>query len=217
MNHAGIIFDLDGTLYHKPWFFKPMLFLALTPHGLRLPAYIQVRAECSGTDYGDAGALMTLLCRRLGEKVGLGPDSTRQWIHDAFYPAFVRSMRLLRGSRPGLEDLLRSLRKRGTRLAVLSDFARVRERLLYLDIDPALFDTISSCERTGALKPHPRPFTEIAGAWDITPDRILMVGDREDTDGAGAASAGMRFLRVSPKRTDDSGGDEWERVCAELR
>ncbi len=206
---SGVIFDLDGTLYHKRWFFKPLLVLALAPHGLRLPAYMRVRAECSGKDLGDADALMALLCKRLSEQIRVSSDTIRRWIHGAFYPAFVRSMYQLRGSRPGLQQALASLRARGTRLAVLSDFACVRERLEALDIDPAPFDILASCEQAGALKPHPRPFVEIAHAWELPPEHIVVIGDRADTDGAGAANAGMQFIRLSPKLSDSSDNINW--------
>jgi putative hydrolase of the HAD superfamily len=194
----GIIFDLDGTLYHMRWFMKPLLTLRLMPHFMRLPRYMVIRGRHAGVDFGSGEALL----HRLAADLAGGEDHPalrrcHDWILNRFYRAFAEIMPLLRGSRPGLVDTLSRLRARGVRLGVLSDFDWVYPRLQRLGVDPSLFDTLSSSESSGCLKPSARSFHAIAAEWNLPYHEILVVGDRLDTDGTGAAAAGMQFLRIS--------------------
>ena len=58
-----------------------------------------------------------------------------------------------------------------------------------------------SSESFGALKPAPRPFLEIAAKLNISPENILVIGDRNDTDGLGAESAKMKFIQTESHKT----------------
>jgi beta-phosphoglucomutase-like phosphatase (HAD superfamily) len=49
-------------------------------------------------------------------------------------------------------------------------------------------------ESFGAQKPATRPYLRIAGTLGLSPEEILVIGDREETDGLGAFKAGMRFF-----------------------
>jgi len=193
----GVVFDLDGTLYGMPWYMKPLLFASLVPHGMRLPAYMRVRAEHAGRDHGTGSALMTAMCADLGRRIGRPPQEMQAWVDGPFYGRFTGLLNFLRHTRPGLSGTLQDLRRRGVRLAVLSDFGRVTERLTALALDPSLFDCLQSSEEAGALKPAVRPFQTIIARWGLPPAEVLVVGDRDDTDGAGARAAGMQFMRLS--------------------
>ncbi len=194
----GIIFDLDGTLYHMRWFMKPLLTVRLLPHAWRLPRYMLVRRRHAGVDFGSGAHLLWQLAADLANSA----DERRiqkyhDWILNRFYRAFAELMPLLRGSRPGLVESLHALRIRGVRLGVLSDFDWVYPRLQGLGVTPEIFDTLSSSESAGCLKPSPRSFLAIAEEWRLACRDVLVVGDRQDTDGDGAAAAGMQFLRIS--------------------
>jgi HAD superfamily hydrolase (TIGR01549 family) len=122
----------------------------------------------------------------------------------------------MRGRRDGLGETLSRLRTRGINVGVLSDYARVEERLARLAIDPALFDSLASAESAGALKPAPRPFLEMCSAWGIDPGETLVVGDRFDTDGAAAKSAGMQFLKIGDKKGPLGEGRSWTAIKSYL-
>jgi FMN phosphatase YigB (HAD superfamily) len=194
MGIRGVIFDLDGTLYRMPWYMKPALFAMLFPRMLRLPAYMKVREQFAGQDLGDRPALMRRLSGTLGERLGVSQRQALDWIEGPFYTGFVHVMTLVRNSRPGVRETLAGLRERGIKVAVLSDFGRVSDRLHNLEIDHGLLDRCYSCEHAGALKPNPRPFRQVAQEWSLPPEEILVVGDRDDTDGEGARKAGMQFM-----------------------
>jgi FMN phosphatase YigB (HAD superfamily) len=209
----GIIFDLDGTLYHMKWFLKPFITLRLFPHSLRLPLYMSIRDTFAGKDMGSGEALMESLSNALSQKVrGSSPDEMRRWIYDGFYRQFEAALSMMRGSRPGLSATVNKLRKKNIKLAVLSDYDRVEERLQRLDIDSRPFDILKTTEKSGSLKPSPRPFIEIAEKWGFKPQSILVIGDRHDTDGAAAASAGMQFLQITNQKMASDGKKKWHEI-----
>lgn len=96
------------------------------------------------------------------------------------------------GARPGVSSALRAFRGRFESQVVLSDFdpAHKLASLGLLDC----FDAIYSGERLGYLKPSPEPFRRILRDLDLRPESLLHIGDRPETDGAGAAAAGCRVL-----------------------
>jgi FMN phosphatase YigB (HAD superfamily) len=200
----GIIFDLDGTLYRMEFFFQPLMFFNMLPRPLRLLHFLSERSKLAGIDFGTGEKLLETLCTSLSATLNISPEATLNWIEYRFYPAFISAMRFQRRGRPGLVPMLGNLRERGTKLAVLSDYATVEERLRMLRIPPDCFDHLSSCESAGALKPAARPFLDIARKWSISAEAILVVGDRDDTDGQAARSAGMQFLQIIDGRNTSS-------------
>ncbi|HUI92131.1 MAG TPA: HAD family hydrolase [Chitinivibrionales bacterium] len=212
----GIIFDLDGTLYVLRWFMKPLIFFRLFPGGMRLPRFLAVREKFAGRDMGDRERLLAAVGGEFGRGERMPAEQAKQWITDRFYPAFVAIMPFFRFSRPFIRRLLGALREKGVRLAVLSDYGCVKERLEKLGLSPTIFDAVSSCEDAGALKPHPRPLLAIAEKWGIAPGQILVLGDRADTDGAAAKNAGMQFIRVADSLLLPQGAMRWGTISRML-
>jgi putative hydrolase of the HAD superfamily len=213
----GIIFDLDGTLYDMSWYMKPLFFLRLFPHSMRLPRFLHIRESFAGRDLGSRDALLDALSEQICRRERRTQGEIRSWIRGPFYAAFVAIMPFFRISRPGLVPLLSSLRKKGIKLGALSDYDCVKDRLDKLLIPAPLFDVIASSEAAGALKPNPRPFLSIASGWGMDPRAVLVVGDRLDTDGAAATAAGMQFVLIkNGRRVARSGtGLRWKE-CREL-
>jgi putative hydrolase of the HAD superfamily len=87
---------------------------------------------------------------------------------------------------PVLEDL----KKRGFKLAVLSDFP-VNTKLAYLDLE-GFWDCALASEEAGYLKPNPEPFMLLAECLDLRPEQILYVGNSYEYDIVGANKAGMK-------------------------
>jgi|WetSurMetagenome_2_1015567.scaffolds.fasta_scaffold00046_20 putative hydrolase of the HAD superfamily len=205
----GVIFDFDGTLYALRWHLKPILFAKLLPKGMRLPRFLDARGTCAGADFGSREKLLAAVCEAYAARYRITAHEARRWIDAKFYPSFVWVMRFFRHSRPGLVALLSSLRRRGVRLAVLSDYGRVAQRLDNLRIPASLFDVLASCEDAGALKPNARPFLEVAERLGVPPAETLVVGDRHETDGLAAQAAGMRFLHVTDGWARQGGAVGW--------
>lgn len=96
------------------------------------------------------------------------------------------------GARPGVAAALRAFRARFESQVVLSDF-EPEHKLASLGLLDC-FDAIYSGERLGYLKPSPEPFRRVLRDLDLQPESLLHIGDRPETDGAGAAAAGCRVL-----------------------
>lgn len=209
-NIRGIIFDLDGTLYRMRWFMRPLLAIKVFPNVGRLPRFLKERGSFAGKQMGSRENLLNTIADAVSVKEKCSAEVIYNWIQESFYPSFVSLMPFFKNSRPGIDDVLIQLRKRNTKLGVLSDYDFVPQRLQLLDIDPNNFDTMTSSEAYGALKPSAHPFLQIAVSWGLAPENVLVIGDRDDTDGEGARSAGMQFLQLTD--SNNGKGLSWEKV-----
>ncbi len=192
----GIIFDLDGTLYRMRWYMRPFLTIMLFPNMMRLPRFLKIRGRYAGVDLQSSAALYQEVAKQLAPIEKKPEETLLRWIDKHFYKAFVNVMFFLRNSRPHLNITLQILKEHGFKLAVLSDYDRIPERLDNLKIDKSVFTIMTSSESFGALKPSPVPFKKIAAKWNLDPSEVLVIGDRDDTDGEGARRAGMQFIHI---------------------
>ncbi|MBU1247264.1 MAG: HAD family hydrolase [Proteobacteria bacterium] len=196
----GVLFDLDGTLYKKPVLLE-LLMAAMQPKDLKLLANISsARDSMRGIQYENKDELLHALFVRLAEKTGRSPEAVSRWYNTKFFPSFIWILRHWAAARPGLVSLLGNLKQKDMKIGVLSDFARIRERLEALGISPALFDDMLSVEETGCLKPSPGPFLKSARNLGVPPGQLLVVGDRQDLDARGAEAAGMPFMGIAGNR-----------------
>jgi len=213
---AGLIFDLDGTLYAPPRLLKLRVTLACRGEVSLLRALSPVRRALAGRSFESEAAFWdehhALLARRAGGTV----ERARRFYEERFLPALVEVLRRHARPRPGVAALLEELGARGVCCCVLSDHGAVEPRLQALGLGPELFRGCASSAQSGALKPAPRPFLELARRFEVPPSRWLVVGDRADTDGAGAAAAGMGFLGVCDRRAVPEGFERWPRVIERL-
>ncbi|MBI2924686.1 MAG: HAD-IA family hydrolase [Verrucomicrobia bacterium] len=91
---------------------------------------------------------------------------------------------------------LRSLRQRGFRLAVISNWDdRLRPLLERLELS-RFFEVIVVSGELGAHKPAAEIFAHAAGRLGLAPGAILHVGDSENEDVRGARAAGFQAVQV---------------------
>jgi putative hydrolase of the HAD superfamily len=104
---------------------------------------------------------------------------------------------------PGTRPMLAELKRRGLKLAVISNWDQRLPLLLErLDLaDP--FDTFAISAIVGVEKPHPRIFETALAALGVAAGEALHVGDSRLDDVEGAQGVGMRALRFAP----DGDGD----------
>ncbi len=198
-NHIQcVIFDLDGTLYATPRHFKAKVALRLVPQLNLLRHLGAAREEIRQETFADRADLRRALFASLSLRSGSAPQVCETFYEEGFLRVFVELL-TKREARPGLVHVLKQLRRAEIRLAVLSDYAAIPERLAALNIDRDLFDLLLSAEESGALKPSSRPFLEVARRLGIEAKDTLVVGDRADMDQLGAKHAGMTFLGVADR------------------
>lgn len=97
-----------------------------------------------------------------------------------------------RSRRDDLLDALESYRARGGSTALVSDYP-ASGKLQALGA-VKLFDVVISSGEPGGpskLKPDPEGYLRAASALGVEPSRCLVIGDRDDADGAAARAAGM--------------------------
>lgn len=106
---------------------------------------------------------------------------------------------------PDTEPVLRALRERGLRIAVVSDFAwDLRTHLAHHGLD-ALIDTCVISYEQGREKPDPQLFLKACADLGADPRATLMVGDNPVRDG-GAAACGLRtYILPAEHRTGERG------------
>lgn len=193
--YEAIVFDLDGTLYESRRL--PLrLVLGDLGHALTLRAERRARRELMGRDYGTAEALRDALSRAIAGRRGITAERAREWYDERYMPLMVAVLAMYYEARPCAAQLLEALRARGVRTFVLSDYGCVEDKLKAIGLDPALFEATLDAPSLGGLKPCREAYRRLVQRYGLDPDRTLMVGDRDDTDGAGARAVGMAFRNV---------------------
>lgn len=212
---AGVVFDLDGTLYDKrplERFVASRLLWSLP----RLYRYTRVRTGLAGADYGSGEAIARETLERLSADPAAHPEWSR-WISGRYEPTVLRGLREAVRAYPGAAALLAGLRGAGLRLGLVSDYRGATDRLRALGIDPAVFDFLLVTEDIGAMKPAPRVAALTLAGMDLPGRRLLMVGDRAFADERLAAACGMSFLGVhAGRRPPGPAWLPWEGARARL-
>ncbi|MEU2911416.1 HAD family hydrolase [Streptomyces massasporeus] len=106
---------------------------------------------------------------------------------------------------PDTEPVLRALRERGLRVAIVSDFAwDLRTHLTHHGLDALVDACVISCEH-GREKPDPQLFLKACADLGSDPRATLMVGDNPTRDG-GATACGLRtYVLPAEPRTGERG------------
>jgi putative hydrolase of the HAD superfamily len=188
----GVAFDLDGTLYPNyrlniklvPFILKEWRLLAAFGKARRI-----IRIEQEGPSFAQNGfyerqveiaaKILSVPEQPLKEKID-------RLIYKGWEPLF-KTIKLYKNA----AETLAALRGAGYKLGLLSDFPP-ETKLEYLGISSSLWDAVLCSEYSGALKPHPLSFKELAAAMSLPCEKILYVGNSRSYDVAGAARAGMK-------------------------
>jgi len=128
-----------------------------------------------------------------------------------------------RSTLPGIPELLDELRRRGLRTGLVSNAfdppGLLHDDLRTLGLAERLDVAVFSSE-VGWRKPHPAIFAAALDRLALEPERCLFVGDRLDTDVAGAHAAGMAtclaLWAVSPPEEGIEGADHVAHTPAEV-
>ena len=191
-NVAAITFDVGGTLI-EPW---PSIGHAYTEvasrHGVDAAPeqvtqhFIEAWRQRGDFDYKKASwaALVD------DAFAGLTTELPSQSFFDEIYHEFgtPKPWRIFDDVLPTLN----TLQKRGTRMAVISNWDdRLVPLLESLELAHE-FEFILVSAEVGYNKPAPEIFRAAAEAMELAPDQILHVGDSENEDHHGAQAAGFQ-------------------------
>jgi putative hydrolase of the HAD superfamily len=187
----GIAFDLDGTLYPNyrlnikliPFILKEWRLLASFGRARRIIRKEQETSAVSQNDFYKYQA--EIIAKILAAPVEPLQEKIDRLIYRGWEPLF-KNIKLFNKA----ADTLAALKEAGYRLGILSDFP-LDKKLEYLGIS-GIWDAVLCSENSGAIKPHKRPFIELAKVLSLPPENILYVGNSRSYDVAGAYRAGMK-------------------------
>jgi len=197
----GIIFDFDGTLFDNARI--PFRLIAAWPFDmLRIWEERLIRKRFTGCDYSSPEEYYNAFFAALGNVCLRPPQKIRDWYFNHYMPRMVRVMKKYYQIRPGARELFRQLADSSSapRAAVYSDYPLLKERMEALGLSPGSSIPLYDPESFGAQKPAVRPFREIAADMGAAPEEVLVIGDREETDGLGAFRSGMHFFCLETGR-----------------
>lgn len=195
----GVLFDVDGTLYHaRPLRRRVITRLLVLPlRGLSRAlrtwrilssfrrALEDVRHELPGHE-----PLATVHYRRAGELAGADAGDMRACVEEWMLRRPLPFLRRYR--RAGVEEFLELLASRDVRIGFFSDYP-VRAKLEALGLGHyASLELCATDPDVNAYKPWPHGFRRACEVWGLEPGEVIYVGDRPEVDAIGAAAAGMR-------------------------
>jgi putative hydrolase of the HAD superfamily len=147
----------------------------------------QVRAR------GDLGSAEATL-RWVTEQAGGRPRAAQL---QAAVPARVDALKADTRLRADAESVLRAVRQRGLRTALISDCTHELPAFLpSMPIAPLLDVTVFSVE-VGRCKPDPLIYLEACRRMRVAPEDCLYVGDGGSHELTGAAAVGMTAVRLA--------------------
>ena len=179
----AVLWDLDGTLLDSRRSIRETMNTVLAERSL--PGFSQ---EELGRLIGHP--LRDILATKTGDKAAVEAMTHRY--RTAYNESGWVTVRVV----PGLEDLLRDLRGRGIRNAVVTSKGQQETEILLSDLGIShLFDGVVGDDDVRPLKPDPAPVREGLRLAGARPDDAVMVGDTTFDAGA-AKGAGVRFVGV---------------------
>ena len=200
----AVIFDLDGTLYESRQF--PLRLILSDPfHISYLGAERKCRKQLRDRHFDTAHEYYEALFTLMGKGSQKRSLKSRDWFYKRYMPNQARIIRKRFGPREGVKGMLQTLRGKGYRIALLSDYSYAREKLEAIGLSVSDFDAVWESPALGGLKPRREVFLKACAELGVQPVEALMVGDKASTDG-GALAAGLRFIRIvnSEKQRESS-------------
>jgi dihydrofolate synthase/folylpolyglutamate synthase len=192
----AVTFDIGGTLI-EPWPSVGHVYAEVAArHGLAIaPEALNRQFAAAWKRKKNFGHGMSDWSNLVDETfAGLIADAPSQTFFGELYDQFARkeAWRIFDDAVPTLQEL----RRRGVKLAAVSNWdERLRPLLRALDLD-RYFDTIVVSAEVGCAKPGAEIFRVAAGRLGLPPGRILHVGDSQVEDYEGAIAAGFQALLV---------------------
>jgi len=197
-SYAAWLVDLDGTLYWAPGV-KLAMAAELALFGLGKTGRLRHFREQHELIRKDASAAsgdpFNLQLERTASQLGISTPELERDVRAWMIERPKRYIGWFR--RKSLLEEIRRFRADGGRTAVVSDYP-ARDKLTALGATE-LFDAVVASgepEGPGRLKPDPDGYLRAARALAVAPERCLVIGDRDDADGAAARAAGMAFRRI---------------------
>ncbi len=195
-NHIQtVIFDLDGTMYDKRGLAKRMVRRLWWCLPLII-AERRARKKMHGEQYASQEDFYHAFFLRMARGHWWSPRIAEKWYHRIYLPGMVQLIGRYHHPRAEVLAIIDDCSQRGLTMAIYSDYGNVEEKLRVLGIDATQFVLLADAPSMGALKPCKASMETILARLHASPPTTLMVGDRDEKDGASARTVGAEFLKV---------------------
>lgn len=220
----GVLFDVDGTLYHQTPVRITMAILVILTNILK-PRSLQkhiaiINAFRQAQEHLRFNSPEAANCKRLqfelAAKLTNQPMEVVEGIVEEWF--FRRPLPFLPYcNRKKVHFTLQNLLNRGIKLGVFSDYPAA-EKLKALGLSQYFSFAISVWDKEmSGFKPHTNGFNIAAERMDLHPAEILYVGDREKVDGTGALQAGMPCAIIGNQKNRQQDGTFFIKYLPELQ
>lgn len=196
----AVVFDVDGTLYEQRSLRRKMVFELLSHCALRpwragvLRRLQTFRTHREALGEEEATGVSRLQYERPAAELGVDPAVLEREVHEWIGRRPLPHISKCRV--PGARRFFEFLRAGSVRVAALSDYPAA-EKLAALGLTAELAISCGDPD-IDRLKPHPAGLLAVVERLGVEPERCLMIGDRDDRDGACARRAGVPYLLRRP-------------------
>lgn len=220
----GVLFDVDGTLYHQtPVRITMAILIILTnilkPRSLQkhisvINAFRQAQEHLRLNSPGAANCKrlqFELAAKLTNQPMEVVKDIVEEWFFRRPLPFLPYC------NRKKVHTTLESLLTQGIKLGVFSDYPTT-EKLKALGLSQYFSFALSAWDKEmSGFKPHTNGFNIAAERMDLHPDEILYVGDRAKVDGTGAHLAGMSCAIIGNKKLRQQDGTLFIKYLPDLQ
>lgn len=189
--YEAVFFDLDGTLYDKKGMPARFIWAAFKSGCLLLLG--RERRTRRRIAAAKQPASYDTLFAEISKGSWYSVDRVRRWYYNWYMPTMIRLLTKYRTVDGSVISMAEDFKSKGAKIAVLSDYGCVREKLVALGAKPEMFDALLDSPSIGGYKPCPGVFTAACAALGVDPARCALVGDRPETDG-GCTAVGMDYI-----------------------
>ena len=219
MKYRAILFDLDGTLlpmdfdvFTKGYFGE--LTKVLSPIGLAPEAVVS--AVWGGTKEMVKNNGEKTNCEVFWEAfsrlTGLKYNEFKKR-SDAFYTKEFYNVKICTGENPLAVKAVEIAKSKAEKVILATNplfpMDGQHTRLSWIDVDPSLFDLITSYENDSYCKPNPKYYLEICRRIGIEPSECLMIGNDVEEDALAATAAGIDAYLITDCLIPSKYGREW--------
>ena len=191
----AVIFDFDGTMYNKSSLVRRMVIGELGRLGM-LSREQEARKTLRGKYFGSAEAFYDAFFLEMAKGNCKVASMARFWYFHDYMPQMVRTLKVKYHSEEWALKMLEDLRAAGKKTAIYSDYGFIPEKLKAVGLSADKVDLLAAAPELGGLKPAKEPLEKIIEQLGVRPERCLMIGDRDETDGESARALKMHFIMV---------------------
>ena len=191
-----IIFDLDGTLYHKRGLVRRMLLRLWWCLPLLISERI-ARKKIVTCAYDSPERFYEAFFQTMARGHWWNAKIAQRWYHTIYMPTMVRIIAKHQPPNTAVINLLHQAKQKGLVTILFSDYGCAEEKLQAIGLAPALFSFIIDAPTLGGLKPNKTVIYRLLERTGTDPKKTLFIGDRIDKDGGSAQAVGATFWNVS--------------------